>query len=86
MTISESRARELAEEFLRTAPLATEFALLPQAPARRGNVVYFGCQSAAYLRTGHWSDLAVGNGPVAVDLNTGACRMLSSVEARQSEL
>lgn len=84
--IEESEARELAAEFAKGYSLEMEFAIAPEPPVRRGNVAYLVCQSAEFLRTGNWRDMAVGNGPVAVNLVTGECHMLGAVEATEMEL
>lgn len=84
--IEESRARELAAEFAKGYSLEIEFAITPRPPVRRGDIAYFGCQSAKFLRTRDWRDMAVGNGPVAVNLVTGECRMLGATEAAEMGL
>ncbi|MBC3989488.1 hypothetical protein H8N00_11515 [Streptomyces sp. AC563] len=84
--IEESEARELAAEFAKGYSLEMEFAIAPEPPVRRGTVAYFACQSATFLRTRNWRDMAVGGGPVAVNLVTGECRMLGADEAADMEL
>ncbi|WP_217196410.1 YrhB domain-containing protein [Streptomyces buecherae] len=84
--IEESEARALAAEFAKGKSLEMELAIAPEPPVRRGTVAYFACQSAEFLRTGNWRDMAIGNGPVAVDLVTGECHMLGAAEAAEMGL
>ncbi|CAM5250903.1 hypothetical protein GCM10010329_07800 [Streptomyces spiroverticillatus] len=78
-------ARERAARFLEAGNRTAEMplALTDGEPQVRGSVLYFDCQSTAYLRTGNWRDLAIGSGPVAVDLETGECRLTGSMETAE---
>ncbi|MGW4889799.1 hypothetical protein [Streptomyces murinus] len=51
-----------------------------------GDTAYFGYQNGGYLETGDPSQGAIGIGPVRVDLVTGECRMLGSLEAKEMDL
>ncbi|MFD4999486.1 YrhB domain-containing protein [Streptomyces buecherae] len=84
--IEEDEARALAAEFAKGAAREIELAIIPRPPVRRGDIAYFGCQSATFLRTRNWRDMAVGNGPVAVNLVTGECHMLGADEAAEMGL
>lgn len=70
--IEESRARELAEEFAKGKSLRREIAIAPSLPCGGTTVACSAVQSATFLRAGNWRDMAVGIGPVAVNLVTGA--------------
>lgn len=83
MMIDEEEARQRAEAFVKEYSLETELAIVPGVPARREDILYFHCQSAEYVRTGNWRHMAVGTGPIAVDLTTGECAMIGPFEAAE---
>jgi hypothetical protein len=82
MMIEVEEAERLAKVYLESRNLSSEveMQLAGTAPFRRDDVLYFDCQSADYLRTGNWRDMAIGSGPVAVDLKSGECRMIGAAE------
>ena len=82
------QAAGLAQRFLdeRVGPGDVPLALVEGERAQAGGVFYFGCQSAAYLRSGDFRDMAIGVGYVAVDGETGKCRMLGAVESAELDL
>ncbi|MFD5257295.1 hypothetical protein ACF06V_34670 [Streptomyces bobili] len=86
--ISLERAAELARQYVAEDPLNSQVELVPieDAVAVVGEAVYFGFQNRGYLETGDPSRMTIGIGPVRVDLVTGGCRMLGSVEAREMNL
>jgi hypothetical protein len=81
------QAAELAQRFLdeEVGP-GFPMLLLRDEHARVGKELFFDCQSAAYLRSGDLSDMAVGIGCVCVDMETGACRLLGAVESAEMGL
>ncbi|MGW5063466.1 hypothetical protein ACWEQ2_40395 [Streptomyces sp. NPDC004096] len=86
--ISLDRAAELAQKYVDEDPLNSEVDLVPVEGyvAVVGEAAYFGYQNRGYLETGDPSQMAIGIGPVRVDLVTGECRMLGSVEASEMDL
>jgi hypothetical protein len=81
--ISVERAAELARTHVDRDPLNAQVQLVPieGCVAVVGGAAYFGYQDRRYLETGDPSLMVIGIGPVRVDLVTGECRMLGSVEA-----
>ncbi|MGV9560142.1 hypothetical protein [Streptomyces sp. NPDC003522] len=69
-------------------PLNSQVELVPVEGAVTvvGEAAYFGFQNRGYLETGDPSRMTIGIGPVRVDLATGKCRMLGSVEAGEMNL
>lgn len=69
-------------------PLNSEVDLIPieGQVAVVGDAAYFGYQTRGYMETGDPSQMAIGIGPVHVDLVTGECRMLGSLEAMDRDL
>lgn len=86
--ISVERAAELARIHVDEDPLNAQVQLVPIEGyvAVVGEAAYFGYQDRRYLETGDPSMMVIGIGPVRVDLNTGACRMMGSLEARELDL
>jgi hypothetical protein len=82
------QAAELAQRFLDEEAGGPDFpiVLLKDEHVRVGKEIFFDCQSAAYLRSGDLSDMAVGIGCVCVDMETGACRLLGAVESAEMGL
>lgn len=86
--ISLEQAAELAQKYVDEDPLNSDVDLIPieGQGAVVGEAAYFGYQTRSYLETGDPSQMAIGIGPVRVDLVTGECRMLGSLEARDLDL
>ncbi|PJE94179.1 hypothetical protein CUT44_28215 [Streptomyces carminius] len=86
--LSIERAAELARRFLDEEVGTPDFPfeLIEEQHARVGKDIFFDCQSAAYLRSGDLSDMAIGTGYVCVDGETGACRLLGAVESLEMGL
>ncbi|MEU1466279.1 hypothetical protein ABZ467_37860 [Streptomyces sp. NPDC005727] len=86
--ISLEHAAELARHYVAEDPLNAHVDLVPVEGAATvvGEAAYIAFQNRAYLETGDPSQMAVGIGPVRVDLTTGACRMLGAVEAGEMDL
>ncbi|WP_394438599.1 LIM domain-containing protein [Streptomyces sp. SGAir0957] len=82
------RAARLAQRYVAEDPLNSEVDLVPVdgAVAVVGEVAYFGFQTRGYLESGDPSQMAIGIGPVQVDLTTGMCAMLGSLEAIELNL
>ncbi|MFF5966914.1 YrhB domain-containing protein [Streptomyces collinus] len=82
------QAARRAQQFLGEEAGSGEvpLALVETERAQVGGVFYFGCQSAAYLRSGDFRDMAIGVGYVAVDGETGKCRMLGAAESAELDL
>ncbi|MET7570875.1 hypothetical protein ABZT04_20610 [Streptomyces sp. NPDC005492] len=81
-------AARLAQRFLdeEAGPSDVPLALAEGERAQVGGTFYFGCQSVAYLRSGDFSDMAIGVGYVSVDGKTGQCRVLGAVESSELDL
>lgn len=86
--ISLERAAELAQKYVDEDPLNSEVDLIPIEGyvAVVGEAAYFGYQTRGHLETGDPSQMAIGIGPIRVDLVTGECRMLGSLEAMDMDL
>lgn len=83
--ISLERAADLARQFVDEDPLNAQVDLVPIEGYVTvvGEAAYFGFQNRAYLETGDPSQMTIGIGPVRVDLTSGDCRMLGSLEAKE---
>ncbi|MGV9275603.1 YrhB domain-containing protein [Streptomyces griseosporeus] len=83
LILDSEQAAGLAQRFLEeeAGPGDVPLALVEGARAQVGNVYYFDCQSVSYLRSGDLRDMAIGVGCVAVDGETGTCRILGAVES-----
>ncbi|MFF4219315.1 MULTISPECIES: hypothetical protein [Streptomyces] len=79
------QAVELANEFLAEeakkpgVPLVLDNEYQAQAEGK----FYFGCQSAAYIKSRQLSDMIIGTGCVCVDGETGTVRLLGAVESAE---
>ncbi|MGX2996278.1 hypothetical protein JNUCC64_18700 [Streptomyces sp. JNUCC 64] len=86
--ISLEQAAALARTYVAEDPLnsAVDLIHIEGRVAVQDGHAYFGYQNRPYLETGDLSHMTVGIGPVRVDLNTGECKMLGSLQARELNL
>ncbi|MFJ8856777.1 hypothetical protein [Streptomyces sp. NPDC102437] len=79
---------ELAAVFLeeRVSNESMPIALIEGEHAQVGSEIMFDCQSVAYIRSGDLRDMAIGIGHVAVNTDTGECRLVGAVEAAELDL
>ncbi|MFI0243083.1 hypothetical protein [Streptomyces sp. NPDC016845] len=82
------RAALLAQQYVAADPLNSQVQLVPVEGAATvlGEAAYFGFQTQGYLETGDPSQMVIGIGPIRVDLTTGECTMLGSIEATELNL
>ncbi|PSJ26942.1 hypothetical protein B7P34_20340 [Streptosporangium nondiastaticum] len=86
--LSFEQAAELAEEFLAEEAKKPGIPLVldEEYQTQAGGNFYFGCQSAAYLKSHQISDMIIGTGYVCVDGETGEVRLLGALESAQLNL
>ncbi|MFG3525846.1 hypothetical protein ACGF8B_03825 [Streptomyces sp. NPDC047917] len=86
--LSIEEAAGLAAAFLgeRVSNESMPMALVANEHAQVGGEIMFDCQSVAYIRSGDFRDMAIGIGHVAVNADTGECRLVGAVEAAELDL
>ncbi|MFF4675189.1 hypothetical protein ACFY1C_36505 [Streptomyces sp. NPDC001279] len=86
--LSMEEASRLAAEFLKktVSSESMPMALVEGEHAHVESEIMFDCQSVAFIRSGDPRDMAIGIGYVAVNAETGECRLLGAVEAADLDL